>query len=267
MIDFLFTLPLWQLALVLNAWLMGSGLVGLWAFRRWVVPRMRLRLDTQPALFLAAAVLQSAMVLYGLVAALTAVSVWQRHSQVSDIASKEATAIAGIWRDVGGYPQKERDALRDILRGYTHQIIHEAWPAQNRGQVPTAGVIWMDRFQAQLFAYEPATDGQRILHGETLSAFNRMVDVRRLRVDSVNTGLPGVMWFVLLPGALGCVFLAFFMGVEDARVHAFLIASLAGFVAMVLFVIISLDRPYIGDMAVKPTSYELIFNQLMKRVE
>ena len=35
MIDFLFRLPLWVLALVLNAWLMGFSLASLWAFRRW----------------------------------------------------------------------------------------------------------------------------------------------------------------------------------------------------------------------------------------
>ena len=33
MIDFLFRLPLWVLALVLNAWLMGFSLASLWAFR------------------------------------------------------------------------------------------------------------------------------------------------------------------------------------------------------------------------------------------
>ena len=91
-----------------------------------------------------------------------------------------------------------------------------------------------------------------------------MIEVRRLRLDAVNAGLPGVMWFVLLPGALGCIVLAFFIRVEDVRVHAFLVAALAGFVAMVLFVIISLDRPFVGAMGVPPDSYQLVYDQLMK---
>jgi hypothetical protein len=131
MIDFLFSLPLWLLAVVLNVWLMGFAVASLWAFRRWVLPR--LRLGTDASLFYGAAVMQSAMVLYGLVAALTAVSVWSRHSQVSDIVSSEATAIASLWRALGGYPQGERDASRDLLRGYTTQIILEAWPEQRQG--------------------------------------------------------------------------------------------------------------------------------------
>jgi hypothetical protein len=121
MIDFLVSLPLSVLAIVLNVWLMGFSLASLWALRRWVLPR--LHLNTNASLFYAAAVMQSVMVLYGLVAALTAVNAWSRHSQATDIVSSEATAIASVWRDLGGYPQRERDSMRETLRGYMNQII------------------------------------------------------------------------------------------------------------------------------------------------
>ena len=100
MLAFLLSLPLWALAVVLNAWLISFALVSLWVLRRWVLPR--LRIDTDASLFLGAAVMQSGMVLYGLIAALTAVSVWSTHSQVSNTVSHEATAIAILWRDLGG---------------------------------------------------------------------------------------------------------------------------------------------------------------------
>jgi hypothetical protein len=263
MIDFLLSLPLWGLAVVLNVWLIGFTLTSLWALRRWIVPR--LHLDTNASLFLGAAVMQSAMVLYGLVAALTAVSVWSRHSQVSDTVSREATAIAILWRDLGGYPQAERDSMREVLRGYTSQIIQEAWPEQRQGRVPRMGVEWFDRFQAQLFQFEPTSESLRVLHDQTLDAYNRVVEARRARLDAVNSALPGVMWFVLLPGAMGCLLLSLFFRIEDVRFQATLMAGLAGFVAMVLFVIISLDRPFQGAMAISADSYQLIHDQLMRR--
>src|SRR3982750_1062429 len=123
MIELLGSLPLWLLASVLNATLMGFALAGLWVFRRHVPPRLQLTYDDA---YYAAALVQSAMLLYGLVAALTAVGVWQRYSQVSAVVSSEAREIASLWRDIGGYPQAERDAGRAILRGYTDQVIREA---------------------------------------------------------------------------------------------------------------------------------------------
>jgi hypothetical protein len=187
-IDFLFLLPLWALAVVLNVWLMGFALVSLWALRRWALPR--LRLNTDATLFFGAAVMQSAMVLYGLVAALTAVSVWTKHSQALDTASREATAIASLWRNLGGYPERERESMREVLRGYTNQIIQEAWPEQRQGRIPRGGVERMDRFLAQLLVFEPTTESQKLLHAETLSAFNRMHEARRQRLDAVNGALP-----------------------------------------------------------------------------
>lgn len=261
MIDFLISLPLWALAVVLNVWLIGFALASLWALRRWILPR--LRIDTDASLFLGAAVMQSAMVLYGLVAALTAVSVWTKHTQVSHTVSQEATSIAILWRDLGGYPQPERDSMRAVLRGYTSQVIEEAWPEQQQGRVPRMGVEWLNRFQAQLFPFEPTSESQKILHAQTLAAYNGLVEARNARLDAVNTELPGVMWFVLLPGAMGCLLLCLFFHIEDVRFQAVLMTGLAGFVAMVLFVIISLDRPFQGPMAISADSYRLIRDQLM----
>jgi hypothetical protein len=179
--------------------------------------------------------------------------------------SSEATAIAILWRDLDGYPQRERDALQDVLRGYTSQIINEAWPEQRQGRIPHTGVEWLDRFQAQLFVFEPASESQKILHAQTLAAYSHMVEARRLRLDAVNSGLPGVMWFVLLPGAMGCLLFSLFFPIEEPRFQAVLVAGVAGFVAMVLFVIVSLDRPFRGAIAIPADSYELIHDQLMKR--
>jgi hypothetical protein len=261
-IDFLISLPRWQLALMLAVCFVSYGLGGSWFVRRRILPRMRLRYHDA---YFGAAVVQSAVMLYGLVAALTAVGVWQKYSEASAVASAEATSIASLWRDLGGYPQPERDAMRDVLREYTEQVINGAWPQQRRGVIPKEGVELMDRLQAQLFAFEPVTEAQKIIHAETLSGFNELVEHRRQRLDAVQSGLPIVLWYVLLPGALGCLTLAFFFHVDNARYQAILLGGLAVSIAMVLFLIIALDRPFRGDLGVGPDSYQLIYDHHMKR--
>ena len=262
LVEFLFSLPLWLLAVVLNVWLMGTALGGLWLMRKLVLPEMHLRYHDA---YFAAAVVQSAMLLYGLIAALTAVGVWQKYSEVATVVSDEATTIASLWRDLGGYPLPLRDATRDILKGYTEQIINEAWPLQRQGKIPKQGVEWMDRLQAQLFVFEPATESQKILHAETVHMFNQLVQQRRQRLDSVQGGLPSVLWCVLLPGAMGSILLCLFFHVENRRFQAILLVGLAGFLSMVLFVIIALDRPFCGDTGITPDSYQLIYDHHMKK--
>jgi len=166
---------------------------------------------------------------------------------------------------VSSYPEPVRPQLQDHLREYTRYVIEEAWPLQARGKVPGGGVERMDRFQAILVAFEPATEGQKLLHGETLRAYNQMIQARRLRLDAVNTGLPGVMWAVIVAGAFIGLSASFFFKVEDARLHKIQVLLLSMFIGLVIFMIFALDRPFRGDLGLRPDPYQLIYDQLMKR--
>jgi hypothetical protein len=208
--------------------------------------------------------LQSIMVFYGLAVALIAVSVWQTYSDVAKIVSGEATALAALYRDVSSYPEPIRHELQQGLRDYTDDVIHQAWPLQQQGKIPSGGVERMNTFQSVLDKFEPATEGQKLLHGETLRAYNLLIQARRLRLDAVGTGLPMIMWAVVIVGAFIGLSASFFFKVEDARLHGILVTLLAIFMGLVIFMIFALDCPFQGDLAIRPAPYQLIYDQLMK---
>ncbi len=261
MFEFLFDLPLLLVGTTIIVTLCLFATVGVIAVRRWLLPR--LRVDTGDSDF-TGAMLQSVMVFYGLAVALIAVSVWQTYSDVSKVVSGEATALATLYRDVGSYPDSVRPQLQTELRDYTHQIIYEAWPTQQRREVPKAGVSLMNTFQTTLFSFEPTTESQKLLHAETLGAYNKLILARRLRVDAVQTGLPGVMWAVIILGAFIGLSASFFFRVHDVRLHIIEVLLLAIFIGLIIFMILALDRPFRGDLGIPPDSYRLIYEQLMK---
>ena len=261
MLDFMFRIPLWAVALLLNVVLGGFALGSVWAYRRYLLPRMRIRSEDAEY---SGAVTQSIFVCYGLVAALTAVQVWETYSQVSDIVSNEVTTIAMLWRDLGGYPSPVKETLREELRVYTQQVIDGAFPEMKRGRTPSEGVQLVNRLQETLFAFEPTTEREKIVHAETLHAFNQFVHARRKRVDVATTALPDVLWVVLLPGAFACIFLSLFYRIEEIKVQLVCTFGLAAFISMVLFVVFALDRPFVGEMGITPASYQLVVDQLMK---
>ncbi len=122
----------------------------------------------------------------------------------------------------------------------------------------------MNDVEAKLVTFEPATEGQKLLHGETLRAYSQLIEARRLRLDAVLTGLPGPLWFVIVVGALVSLSSTFFFQVEDSRLQSIQVALLAIFVGMIIFIIFALDRPFRGDLGLQPDSYQLIYDQLMK---
>jgi hypothetical protein len=259
--DFIFDLPLLITGPAIVLLLCLYGVLGLLITRRCVLPR--LRTDVQDFEF-SGAMLQAVMVFYGLAVALIAVSVWQSYSDGAKIISQEATALAVLYRDVSNYPKPIRPQLQKGLSDYVDQIIHHAWPLQERGQTPTQGVVLMNHFQDILGGFEPATEGQKILHAETLRAYNQVIQARRLRLDAVNTSLPMILWFIIIAGAFISLTSAFFFKVEDVRLQGIQVVLVAAFIGLVIFMILALDRPFRGDLGLRPGAYQLIYDQLMR---
>lgn len=262
MLDFFFDIPLIATAPVLILTMVGLASLGLSIVRRLILPHFRFR--TEDAEF-AGAMMQAIMVFYGLAVALIAVNVWQTYSDTQHVVSQEATSIAALYRDVSNYPAPVRAGLQETLREYTSNLIQEAWPLMQTGRLPVGGVLRMDNFQAQLSSFEPATEGQKILHAETYRAYNRLIEFRRMRIDAVRIGLPAAMWAVVLGGAVIALTSSFFFRVEDPRLHWIMVTLLATFMALVIFVVLAFDRPFRGDLGITSESYQIIYDQLMKR--
>ena len=182
----------------------------------------------------------------------------ESYADATKSVSQEATALAVLYRDVSSYPLPVRTRLQGSLREYVKYVIRDAWPEQQEGRVPRGGVERIRRFEEILTGFEPSTEGQKILHGDTLRAHDRMIEARRLRLDTVQTALPGIMWTVIFFGAALGLIGSYFFRVGDARLHMSLVILLATFIALVIFVVLAFDRPFRGDMGISSEPYQLV---------
>jgi hypothetical protein len=260
MFDSLFHLPLLQAGFIVIGILCGAALAGLMVVRKWVLPRLRIRVEDGE---FSGTMVQAIMVFYGLAVALIAVSVWETYSEVSSVVAHESTRLGALYRDVSAYPEPTRSALQKELRDYTHYLIYEAWPLHRQGEHPTRGVEWMNRFQATLVAFDPVTEGQKLMHAETLRGYNIMIDARRMRLEAMLTRLPGLLWGVVVFGAAISLVASFFFNVEDGRLHATMVTLLALFIGLVILMILAFDRPFHGELGIGPEPYQMALDELM----
>lgn len=251
--------PLRQ-ALVIIAFVEFLSIAGLLLARRYVVPRFHYSEGINDAV---SGTVQAIGVFYGITVGLIAVGVWNTNSAASDLVSREASAIALLFRDVSGYPSPAREELRAGLRDYTVFVINEAWPAQQKGQTVERGRTLIDDFQAKLQSFSPANPSQVALHGETLRAYNNLLEYRRLRIDAVDSGLSTTMWAVIWMGAAISIGVAYFYKIGDPKLHIVLVLLMSGFLAVVLFMITINDKPFYGTVGISSDPYKIILERLI----
>src|SRR5262245_60891885 len=249
-------------ALVMVVFIEAISLIGLFLARKFILPRLDIDDAVNDAV---SGTVQAIGVFYGITVGLIAVGVWNTNSTAGDLVSKEAAGIVALYRDTSGYPSPLREELRAELRDYTVFVINEAWPEQKagRGTLVTRGTRIMDEFQQRLYTFEPATPSQVALHGETLRAYNNLIEYRNLRIHAVNNSLSGIMWAVIWVGAAISIGVAYFYNIKDPKIHAILISLMGGFLAVVLFMIIVNDRPVYGAVSVSPEPYQLVLDRVI----
>ena len=249
-------------ALLILAFIEIFSLIGLVLTRRFILPRLHYHDGANDAV---SGTVQAIGVFYGITVGLIAVGVWNTNSSASDLVSKEAASISGLFRDVSGYPSPLREELRGKLREYTVFVINEAWPAQKngKGQSIDRGTELLDEFQAKLYSFQPANAAQTALLSETLTGYNKLLEYRRLRIDAVGSGLSDVMWVVIWIGAAISIGIAYFFNIPDLKLHGILVFLMGGFLSMVLFMIVINDKPFYGYVSISSDPYKLILERVI----
>jgi len=196
-------------------------------------------------------------VLYAVLAGLIAVAVWGNYTGIDGIVSNEAVNAADVYRDIESYPPAVRDEVRGNLRAYVTFVIQREWPVQRRGdKLPREGDLLLHRAAHELTAFEPMTPGQQVVHVQTLRDLDDLFSNRRLRLEAIDSHLPGLMWLVVLAGAAVLMTMTFFFYMEGRALHLLLSIGLSVLIGLVIFLILALDRPLIGKVSVDASSFE-----------
>lgn len=202
--------------------------------------------------------------IYAIAAGLTAVAVWGNTGDAAAKVGREASAITVLFHDISGYPQPQRGEFQRALIGYTTWVIEDEWPMHLRGEARTVPIAAVDDFQRALFGFEPATEGQKIVHAQTLTAYNNLIEARRMRLQAVeDTALPLELWVVVLLLGVIAISACFLLRVQTFALHAAITVIVAAPIALILYFIAVTDRPFQGGVSVSADPYRDVLQHLM----
>jgi hypothetical protein len=202
-------------------------------------------------------------VFYGLALGLIAVATWENYTEIDGVVSTEAAAVASFYRDLDGYPKPLRARLEGMMREYTRIVIDKEWPAHKRGVALEDGDTVLDRLENEVMEFEPKSEREKIVHAEALRSLDTVLEQRRMRLQAVSTGLPAALWAVVLVGAVINGLLTYLFWVENLWLHAALVALLAVFIALLVFLTAAMDNPFRGEFSVSADAFKTILEKVM----
>jgi hypothetical protein len=257
----IYDLPNWASFLLIVGSTLAVGLIGLFGLRDWVSRLHEVQNHNEVVSYF----LASAVLFYGVMVGLIAVGVWQQFSSTDEKVALEASSLAAVYRDVSAYPEPVRTRLRADLRTYTLDVIYQSWPLQRRRIIPTHTNEDLWRIQGDLTAFKPPTYAAGIIQAESLTAFNRLVELRRMRLHDVESGLPSAVWVVVALGAVITLALGWFFQTVSFAVHFWMVTLLAALLGSIIWLLVVMDHPFLGEVSIGPEQFVQVFRTIMTK--
>lgn len=197
-------------------------------------------------------------VVYAVLLAFIAVSVWEDYNSADAIVHREASLAGDIHQDALNMEGPAGVALRELVRRYIDVVVHEEWPAMRFGGESLRATETLVQLQNTVFTYRERGP----VFSDVLQRVNALADARRDRLINGNSGLQPVAWFVLLAGSALTIGFCFLFGVPDLRVHALMTSAVAASIALVIFLIVAFDYPFRGAVSIAPTAFENVLRTI-----
>ena len=201
-----------------------------------------------------AAMLSPLGILSALFIAFTASQVWNDNEKANSVVDREASALRNVAILAAAFPGDAETNLRNLLRSYITDAATQEWPMMAQ-RTATLQVIPSPLAEALrlTLGLTPSSPGQQTAQREITTALESAFDARRQRIILSQSQVNWIKWACLCLQA-ACVLIAIAMVHSDNRLSAAIAMWLFAFgVAASLLLILANDRPFIGELAVKPT--------------
>jgi len=193
-------------------------------------------------------------VIYAVLLAFVAIGVWERFEQAEMRTYDEATNLTIVYRDAGSF--SSGGPLRSALHDYVNHVIEDEWPKMQRGERAVEARLLLESVDRDIRDLPADTPRLQNIQAQMLAAMDVALQDRDARLSMDATGINGIMWAVLIVGALVTVGFTFLFGFKQTIMQQLMIGSLSVLIGLVLFLTLALDYPFRGGLTVGPEAFE-----------
>ena len=199
------------------------------------------------------AVLTPLAVVFGLLVGFLAAQVWSEADRASAAVIREASALHTIVVLAGNFPVESEARIRAFVTRHIKEAVSEEWPAMARQRATLTMLPTADTEALQvILSLVTESDTQAFAKREMAAALQSAVEARRQRIEISRSTINWVKWVgVMLPAVLILLTIAILHS-DNRKAGAIAMTILATGLAACIVLIASHNRPFTGEISVRP---------------
>ena len=202
-------------------------------------------------------------IIYAVLVAFVVFATWEEYDNSKKNVEIESIELADIYHNSKALPEQYRQQVISLLNTYTESVINEEWQRMEQGEASERSIESFNKLWTFFATIDRSLLKNEIAYQETLKHMNDAGESRRMRIFDSTNNIPGIIWVVLLFGAVVTVIYTYFFFAKNMRHQFVMTSALTVLNTLILYMILLLDNPFLGYMKVDNKPFEYVL-QLLK---
>lgn len=199
-------------------------------------------------------------IIYGVLAGLMALYLINNISYTGDAVEHEAHAIAGIYRDSLWLREPTRTEISKEVRAYIEHVVNVEWILMADGRhIDSKSSFFIDKMSKDLSVYPIKNNSDLLIVGDMLESIRTLFNARGQRIHMSYAKLNPGIWVVMLLGTLLTLSINYLFGMNRI-LHILVVSAAALMTASMIYLLLTLDRPFEGEFAIQPDGFLAVLN-------
>ncbi len=199
-------------------------------------------------------------IIYGVLVGFLALYLLDNNDHASNAVLREANSAANIYRQSQWLRDPVKSEMKEQLESYIDKVIKIEWPLMRKGKdVDVAGDGIIQKISETLKTYSPQTSIDNFILQDLLTELKTLYSARHDRINMSTAELSPALWEVILIGTILIIGINYAFRV-NFFLHLFGISAFAIMASAMLFLLVTLDRPFQGEFIIEPDALGTVLN-------
>jgi hypothetical protein len=194
---------------------------------------------------------------YAVLLGMIVVDALVRFEKALDGVQAESNCVADIFLLAKQLPEPFRSDLRKRCREYVHEVVEHEWLLMKQGHVSLEARRAAVGISQSLDEFEPVAESEKAVYPIIIGLTQELWHQRRDRSNTVEYGMSGIEWFVLVTGCVVTVFFVGLFAVESHRLQLLVTAMTTLVISLNIYLVVLFGYPFSGECTVTDRPFRI----------
>lgn len=194
-------------------------------------------------------------VVYAIIAGFMVITLWDQYVSAADTVHTETVNLRDLAEFSGAFGSASQNRIRDLVAQYSDSVATVEWKEMARGEDSPVTQNDLGQLVTAVQRLRVRNLADEGFLGTMLTQIDEVGEARQQRLDLSGQNIPALLWLVVILASAVTLAFSLLLGIQSAWLHYTMVASVAILIGASLVLILLMEYPYSGTIAVSPAPF------------